>query len=172
MCLQLLFVLSGFFQRFVCYFIPTPLTYPNFSQDQGFSVPHQGGLTVKVCHGEKDSDIVKIAICECDGFGDPPARLDGLCKCLQDPILILAGLFPLTRCDIRAACRTNRYVTLNFTGADLEYFRHQKVGDEVFYCLEIKIVWTIPAGDGWMTLHAFALGRQIGAEEICMQSGF
>ncbi|KAH8422684.1 uncharacterized protein LDX57_000438 [Aspergillus melleus] len=117
-------------------------------KDQKFSVPHQGGLTVKVCHGEKDSDIVKIAICESDGLGDPPARLDGL------------------------SCRTNRYVTLNFTGADLEYFRHQKVGDEVFYCLEVKIVWTIPAGDGWMTLHAFALGRQFGAEEICMQGGF
>ncbi|KAI9045693.1 Hsp70 family protein [Aspergillus affinis] len=141
-------------------------------KDKGFSVPHQGCLTVKICHGSNDPDIVTIAICENDASGDPPAQLDSRFKYPRELILILAGLFPLTQCDIRAACRTDRFLTLNFDGAALEYFWHQKVGDEVFYCLEVKVIWTIPASDGWITLHAFALGRRIGEVEVNMQNGF
>lgn len=51
---------------------------------------------------------------------------------------------------------------LNFTGADLNHFLHQKVGDETFYCLEVKIVWAILANDGQIVIQAFALGRPLG----------
>ncbi|KAK1140394.1 hypothetical protein N8T08_010452, partial [Aspergillus melleus] len=84
--------------------------------NEAFNVPHQGALTATICHRRADGPVIRIWICESDENGDPPAQVNG------------------------KNCQANRFITLNLSSTQLDYFTHQMMGGETFHWLDLRIL--------------------------------